>query len=97
MEKSPTRSTDTFGKNSIVDMGDFSTANSVNMSEEKKNNFFAKLFTLGCFTTPDTFNSLSTHSPCSSLDRSVEKVFGNVFVDESVADNFSFFDSKPSE
>jgi hypothetical protein len=96
MEKSPTRSTDTFGKISIVNMGDFSTANSVNTPEKKKKNFFAKLFTCGCFSIPNTLDSLSTYSPCSSFCPSVENIIGSCDIEE-VADNFYFFDMKSSK
>jgi len=93
---------ETIGKCPSVDLGDFSTGHSVNMLEKKKKNFFSKMFRFNfhwnfqwkCMGEPVTFDSLSTHSPCSSSAPSVENVFGNVIATECVADNFSFFDSK---
>lgn len=89
-------STDTTVNGGIIDMGDFSTASSVNIVVKKKVNFFAKLFTFGCFTTPNTLTSLSTHSPCSSFCPSVGNIIGSCDIEE-VADNFSFFDMKSSK
>jgi hypothetical protein len=109
MQQTSKATSETLGKCPSVDLGDFSIEHSVNMIEKKKIKFFSKLFRFNfhwtfdwkCMSDPITFDSLTTHSPCSSpegartsLVPSVENVFGNVIATECVADNFSFFDSK---